>query len=550
MAIAIGEILKLKGCEGCIVLAGENGLDNVVEHVLILEEPAWEQGFLDKTIALSTTKNIPSSEQCRLLMRKGVTALAVIGPECPELSPENKTLSDQCFFPVLYIPGDNNLARYVAVILNEIVERGAAEAERRRSIHRRFTEVAVKAGSLTALATTLYQLIGKPVAIYDNHLEQRIVVPEGHPVLHGYSLDLPQPVNTAWQPIRLPANPPKQAVNLVVTAVVLGEEVYGYLVVAEGSGGLDATELVAIDHATIMAALELVREKATLEARQSLCNDLIDEILNSEVNDEVRKNLILRSRSLGWDLEQKYLAVALGIDGMERYYDDNDAGSGFVSWRSCVEKCLRIVAHKITTVDHKAIVASHSDMIILLSSVDPSQSYSHVRKKLVKTIAGVQKAVSAQVKGIGLTAGIGESVAELLDIGVSYQEAKEALVYGRATFGPGSVTCFDELGLYRLLFRFPKRNELEDFYRRTVGKIMENDEQEGSQLIATLEALVKNDGHMQKTAQSLFIHYNTLKYRLKRIAELTGQDWNKAEGRLNLHVGLKLRRILEEGRTD
>ncbi|MGI6142537.1 MAG: PucR family transcriptional regulator [bacterium] len=543
MRISIGEIVGLAGLD-CIYLTGEQAENNIVEHVGILQEGPEAQTRFDKVLLLAPTAAIPTKQVCQDLMRRGVTAIGLVGPECPQLPAALKTFGDESFFPILYFPSSGDLSFPAVKILNEIILRANTEAWRRRVIHGRFTHIAMSSGSLIDLATALYQLIGCPIAIYDMYNEQRILIPEGHPSLANLRLDtLPtEALKTGWQPFRIEATP-ERPFNLIITGIIVDKMTYGYLVVAEGGNRLQATELVAIDHAAIALALQLVKEKATQDAYQNLRNDLLDEILNAEVDDTARNNLILRSRSLGWDLERNYITIAFGIDGMERYYS-KDVNRGSIPWRTCMEHCLKQIGDLARELDPNAIVAGHSDTIILLLRVEPAQSPQKMRQRLVKLASNIREAAVERLDGIGLSVGIGESTGSLLEIGPSYREAREALLYGRSIFGPGSIVPFSELGIYRLLLRFTQREDLEEFYQRTVGILVEFDAQQDSHLVPTLEALVANNGQMQKAAESFNIHYNTLKYRLQKIKELTGLDWHEAEGRLNLHIGLKLRQVI------
>ena len=86
--------------------------------------------------------------------------------------------------------------------------------------------------------------------------------------------------------------------------------------------------------------------------------------------------------------------------------------------------------------------------------------------------------------------------------------------------------------------------ELERFYAETVAPLAAYDEQYETELVATIEAYLENDGNVTPTAEQLFTHRHTIRYRLERVKELCGHDITSTEGREKLGLGLKAMRVL------
>ena len=70
------------------------------------------------------------------------------------------------------------------------------------------------------------------------------------------------------------------------------------------------------------------------------------------------------------------------------------------------------------------------------------------------------------------------------------------------------------------------------------------DDQYETELVATVEAYLDNDGNVAATAKQLFTHRHTIRYRLERVKELCGHDVSATEGREKLGLGLKAMRVL------
>jgi DNA-binding PucR family transcriptional regulator len=109
-----------------------------------------------------------------------------------------------------------------------------------------------------------------------------------------------------------------------------------------------------------------------------------------------------------------------------------------------------------------------------------------------------------------------------------------------------SSLSFEETGAYRLLLPAMSEDpgELARFYDETIAPLVAYDEQYETELVRTLESFLDADGNVAKTAQRLFTHRHTIRYRLDRAKELTGLDVASTDGRERLSLGLKAMRVL------
>lgn len=123
-------------------------------------------------------------------------------------------------------------------------------------------------------------------------------------------------------------------------------------------------------------------------------------------------------------------------------------------------------------------------------------------------------------------------------------EAEHALAVGRAVNGDGRTTHFDELGPYCFVLGRPP-SEIREFCERVLGPLA-TDPERYEELARTLEEYLKAHGSLNAVARSLFLHRNTVRQRLKRIAEITGADLSDADSRLALQLAMLGRRALDQ----
>ena len=108
------------------------------------------------------------------------------------------------------------------------------------------------------------------------------------------------------------------------------------------------------------------------------------------------------------------------------------------------------------------------------------------------------------------------------------------------------VLAFEDTGSYRLLLAAMSedRAQLESFYAETIGRLVAYDDQYETDLVQTLETFLDCDGNVAGSAQRLFTHRHTIRYRLERVREISGLDVGSSDGRERLGLGLKAMRVL------
>ena len=109
--------------------------------------------------------------------------------------------------------------------------------------------------------------------------------------------------------------------------------------------------------------------------------------------------------------------------------------------------------------------------------------------------------------------------------------------------GESKTLYFPDLSVNRLLLQLENHPELPAFKKEILGSLLAYDSNE--QLIQTLEAFFDNNGNLSQAAEGLFVHRNTLIYRMERIAEITGLDLDNTETRLAVQLALRIHRLTD-----
>jgi sugar diacid utilization regulator len=279
---------------------------------------------------------------------------------------------------------------------------------------------------------------------------------------------------------------------------------------------------------TTLLALELERSRAPEWASEEVASAFVAAVLAREVTD--RGDIVARGAELGADLDRG--AGVLMLRAAPRAAQDGE-------WRERVlvlaMRTLRSLAPgSLATTDQSEDTAANISVIV------PADD----DERLARAAAGLSRELEDSLPGFHLTTGRSRRCADPVDLYRAGSEARLAVNVGEAE---GHATlAFEDTGAYRLLLPAMSEDpgELERFYAETIEPLSSYDEQYETELVATVEAYLDNDGNVAATAKQLFTHRHTVRYRLERVRELCGHDVSATEGREKLGLGLKAMRVL------
>ncbi|NUR06024.1 MAG: helix-turn-helix domain-containing protein [Nocardioidaceae bacterium] len=157
----------------------------------------------------------------------------------------------------------------------------------------------------------------------------------------------------------------------------------------------------------------------------------------------------------------------------------------------------------------------------------------------------VAERIAARMVAVGrrMVVGIGGEEAGADGAAASHDDAR--LAARAATLLPelGPVVGAESLGVYRLLLRLPPGELAASRYPAELRRLVDADSNDN--LVETLAAYLSCAGDVTAASAALHVHRSTLYYRLGRIEEIAGVDLRDGEQRLRLHLGLKMRRLVE-----
>jgi purine catabolism regulator len=127
---------------------------------------------------------------------------------------------------------------------------------------------------------------------------------------------------------------------------------------------------------------------------------------------------------------------------------------------------------------------------------------------------------------------------------MSFHEARCALEAVRLRNGDApEVASYEDLGAFQLLLSLQDEDALSSYCRSVLEPIEQGEGEYGDELVRSLDAFIEHNGHWEKAAAALFCHRHTLRYRIRRIEQLTGRDFSSARDRIEFWLALRGREL-------
>lgn len=428
--------------------------------------------------------------------------------------------------------------------LNRILQRQHEVLQQSEDIHRRLTNLVLEERGLPVIVETLASLLDRGVCLYDHRLDPiaRASAGAGGPVmlhpdlLSSGWLKYPDP-KTSF--IHLPAGPHVSAPALIIRLAARGK-VLGFLAIVDTPELSEELERRAVEHAATVCALELVKQRNTLEVERRIRGNFIDDLLAGRftTDDKIHR----RAAHLGYNLRGSYRVLGVAVDMFGRYIEQRQLSEPQVAdIKQRLGELIEQMAHQAQP---QAVVAPQGHRAVILWPL--SDKAANALDRLTSFATRLMAEVRRSFTDLTISVGVSTPVNRPAEFRRGYQEAIEALTINRNFGRSEALVLFDDLGVYSLLLHSASRSDLLRFAHQLLDPLIAHERRRTSDLIKTLEIALKHGLSPQQTAQHLFVHPNTVKHRLKQIRELIDIDFKDSKQLLELQLALLIRRLSGE----
>ncbi|WP_445148891.1 PucR family transcriptional regulator [Baekduia sp. Peel2402] len=530
------------------VLAGEANLDAPVRwvHISELADPTpWLSGG---ELLLTTGLSLPSAAEQRAYVAQladhGLAGLGFgvgFGHEAvPEALIEAAAERD---FPLIEIPYDTPFIAVTEKAFARLVNEQYALLQRSIAVQERLQRIVLSERGLDAIAAALATLIGGTTVVFDGRGEPQ--------ALHAFRRELPDDALSAvGAELRerarrteargfVPSHPDLAPRSLALP--VAGAETTGlpqaWLVAVKDSGGLSEFDRVVLHQAVTVVALELLRRHVASSTERRLAGDVLSELVAGTVS--------------GSDLTRRLEPFGLGgrVTALVLSPPPRAAGKG----GGGPEACEAALASALRDEAVSGLVATASNHVCALLPGFLDEELFELSQRVLDRVVAKLGAVPAAGAGRAVAAG---------DARRAYHEARcalEARTLGRpietnghvSSNGNGTavatkptVATYRDLGSFQLLLSLQDSDALRLFCESLLGPIETGEGHYGGELMRSLEAFIECNGQWEAAARRLYCHRHTLRYRIRKIEELTGRDLASARDRIEFWLALRGRELV------
>jgi len=540
----IKDVLQLFQEKSILLVAGSNGVNNIVESVNIMDSPDIENWAKAGDLILTTAYTIKDNPllQEQLIKELKACGCAGLGIKTKrflaKIPAEMLTIANQLDFPILELPLHLSLAEIMNPIIGDITNHQSLLLQRSNEIYKSMTTVAMSGGGLPEIISCLGKLTQCPVGCYDtnglliNHWLP-ISIPEQDSNLLASIKKLllfPHPTNNF-----LDKNSHVQSITIdnhiylkMSGSILSNNELFGYLTIFQRSSAFSDINLLALEHACTIATLEFLKQKAVTESHKLYSRDILEYLLFSDLNQPNVSGIIDTSK-----LTQARIYKCLIIE--------SDTTENEHPLPHFATKLYEIVQQAIATSYPLSLVSERAGkIIILLASASNFKDENELYEKLQHSLASIDPLRKISI-------GIGTSELNIYSVRQSFRDALDCIKLGRILKGSGNITQPCDIAGYSILLGDKETTHiLTQLYHPMIEKLEKSDQNFGTEFLKTLEKYLEFDKSLAATAKELYVHRNTLANRLERIVDISGLDLENREQLFGFRLALRRRKILKE----
>jgi purine catabolism regulator len=568
MGITVEEALTIGALGRGRILAGKNGLQNVIDHVCVLEQPPYRQWLRPNEFMLTTFFCLRDDLEGQVrsiddLSAGGAAALAIhlgnFGYRIPSILLER---ANAVGLPLIELPGDISYVEVITPLMAAVLDRQNYLLHRSEEIHNRLINLVLSGCDLQSLADTLAGLLRRQIVLsgpqgeiiqlsQDNGIgpycsREDLALDSARTVLsHAFNTGIND--GEPFGSTKLSTS--REDVRVLYMPVRLGTSQWAMLSALDsGRPEFDPMDSIALRQGVLAASVVMLKENAVTVAEQRMRNDLFRELLSN--TGSTRPEILERARSVGLDLTHKYVVAILSptnkdatnTDADEAGADEQAAGAMHSS--ASIDLIYSASIDLIAEHGPRSIVMQKDGLVVILPHIKGDFGRENVLKQTRALIEAIQERCVRNPPHVEPTAAVGRVYKDLNDLSRSYDEARRALSLRHTARLHQTLVHSDEMAVFELLVQVLGKSDQRHDLLSAITPLIEYDQAKGSDLVKTLECYFDCGQHLDMVARYLDIHPNTVKYRLRRSREILGFDLLQPNYQMTLHLAAKLARIL------
>lgn len=534
MAFTVEKLLQLKEFSGCKLIAGSSGKNRIIDCVDTMEVPNITPWIKKNELLLTTGYSIINRMDLLMdlldtLYRNSSAGLAIktrfIGP-IPQAVIDRANAYD---LPLIEVPDDAAFIPLIHSIGNCIADEQHSLLLFSLSLSKHFSAIQQSENFFQGISESLYGYLTVPVIITDFLLIPYSTYPEGY--FPEFLQDsektkrLHQKLTESATVARLPGG--ENIPPLVVQKIHFKGVLAGYILLPTPTDGVDIVfdnkEQILLNQAAHALALYLSDFGMWNSQRRQQDYTLYSKLLKGGIAEE--RMAVHWIKQYDWPPPPLSL-LTFEVPKFSCHTSALDSPSFQIMW---------IVRSLLINSGIPCVVVPYEDSIRCIISIQPRERLENVLLRILSKIL--------TDLDLNITVAVSAPFLSYTGLETIHAEAFDALRIARKL---GKKIIFtQDTTLELAILRGANIRYLRNFVANTLGVLEEYDQHNGTNLMMTLQELVNHMGVHTQTARALYLHRNTLLYRIRRIEMLTGLDLNKSQDLYKIGIALQIRMLLD-----
>ena len=550
MAYTVRKLLESEQFPKMKLLCGEKGLDLEVKGIRIIEIEDMERYLTGGEILITSFQVYLSCSDREVeqhfedLVKSDISGFIV--KKRKEYDPTGRRLSllekhcKKYEIPLVEISEDSYYWGIIRYVMIQVFDKDTARLKYFKITHDSFNTFILKNNGSSNTASDIIKflsiMIENPVVLYYGDLNCMVSTNSDNSKLILSDEIQPYKPNiiTKFQYMKQMKG---SCVQYVVKFAILSE-VEIYITITEENRELTELDYMAIENAIINLQYGFLSEFAQNEVKKTYQRDLIHNILNGLLSS---KEMTEAAAQLGMKESDTYRVVDFHTitKNVQRKYTKEQLHE------------VGVIEGELMHLLPDALIYRNMDQIVMIQQVDSDQTELEYQKEMEEIEEVIQRSILYRKKDTDFQIGIGKSVEGYQRLKESYQEASRAIKYIdiiRLVTGDKnkSVVHYSSLGFFQIFGEIDDVTELERYIPETLKKLYLYDDEHKGELITTLQMYLRNNQSIKKTAGAMFVHYRTISYRLEKIKQISGINFDNANEVLAVSNGLIIYKMLKE----
>ena len=537
----IQDVLKDKRFSEFSLLAGLSGAGNAISTVTVIDTPDGAKWLSGGEFVITTAYMLKDDEEAllrfiRTLKARKASALGIKQGRYIENIPDSAlALSDDLGLPLLLIPQKFPYADIINPILSELVNQQTNRLIQANLIHTKFTELAVSDASIPDILSAFMSIVGVPTAFFDFETAQIWYSDSESNLAQHLKTERilsHRDIDRARYDLHLIANQNRRFGVLVFEKGVLEREMEedgGTALIRERDPGFK----IALENAAtniILREQTIISNRQVAERYKGL---LIQDILIHNIKSETE--IHNRAEIFGWDFHDGGIALEVDINNIKQRFKRNFSNNTSKMLEEMSTEIFDISIREILRFYPNAHYVKLSDIIIFVLSIRPKE-----RKQMEKHIAEAFSRIQKSIENIPFTIsfGIGRYYENIEQIYLSYQEAREVIRLSYMFSWFNRILYYEKMDLFRIFLPILDNQEALEACRNCLQPLLDYDRKNGKNMLETLQVVSERDWNLKLAAERMFLHPNSVKYRMEQIGKLIHRNCREHSDRLLIEIAI------------